>query len=302
MTDEKLDQILKQALSPEIEDSEIQRKVVNKKMKMKKVITRGLVVCVALTLVIAEGYFYYFSKSEEDKTANVTKEHTTLTGNLFAITSNAAELPEGISSGDVINLSTVIAGYATPDYLDGRFAISGQNIEKIKIETDKCNLYTVLPIYEGDPEYEKVQSVDTILEGEAYEMIADVPEGEWTDDTESIPHHYEHLVIRGTSYEGAYNEKMSFGMSVPEELWSTTDDLQEAFHEDIDQVNGATLTIEATFVDGSIETHHYKLKTGKIFIPVDENGYNQYDNLTRFATDKEAQKSNIYGYLMEKID
>ena len=37
MTDETLDQILKQALSPEIEDSEIQiqRKVVKKKMKMK---------------------------------------------------------------------------------------------------------------------------------------------------------------------------------------------------------------------------------------------------------------------------
>ncbi len=38
MTDERLDQILKQALTPEIDDSEIQiqRKVRNNKMKIKK--------------------------------------------------------------------------------------------------------------------------------------------------------------------------------------------------------------------------------------------------------------------------
>lgn len=305
MTDEKLDQFLKQALSPEIEDSEIQiqRKVVNNKMKTKKkIITGALVACAALTFVVTGGYFSYLSKSGDDKTSNVTKAPTALTGNVFAITSNAAVLPEGFSSGDVINLSTSISGYGSSDYLDGRFAISGNNIQKVKVETDKCNLYTVVPIYEGDPEYKKAQNIETFLDGEWYEMISDVPEDKRSDDIESMSHHYEHLLIRGTSYEGTYNDKMSFGMSVPEELWSTNDDLQAGFHEDVDQVDGATITIEVTFVDGSIETHHYKLKTGKIFIPVDENGYNQYDNLTRFATDKEAKKGNIYGYLMEKID
>lgn len=130
-------------------------------------------------------------------------------------------------------------------------------------------------------------------------MISDVPEDKRSDDIESMPHHYEHLLIRGTSYEGTYNDKMSFGMSVPEELWSTNDDLQEGFHEDVDQVDGATITIEVTFTDGSTETHHYRLNTGKLYIPVDENGYKQHDNVTRFATDKEWY---IYGYLMEQID
>ena len=88
-------------------------------------------------------------------------------------------------------------------------------------------------------------------------------------------------------------------MSVPEELWSTNDDLQEGFHEDVDQVDGATITIEVTFTDGRTETHHYRLNTGKLYIPVDENGYKQHDNVTRFATDKEWY---IYGYLMEQID
>lgn len=108
----------------------------------------------------------------------------------------------------------------------------------------------------------------------------------------------------GQSYDGEYNEQMYFGMSVPEELWSTKYDLKEAYHEDVDQVNGANLTIEVTFSDDSTETHHYRLSTGKIFIPADENGYLQRDNLTRFLTSEEETEETpyIYGYLMEKID
>ena len=93
---------------------------------------------------------------------------------------------------------------------------------------------------------------------------------------------------------------MSFGMSVPKELWSTNDDLPAAYHEDVDQVNGATLTIEVTFLDDSTETHHYRLSTGKIFVPSDENGYLQWDNLTRFISSEDEPYT--YGYLMEKID
>ena len=61
MTDERLDQILKQALSPEIDDSEIQirRKVRDRKMKMKKIITSGLVACAALTLVARSAFSAY---------------------------------------------------------------------------------------------------------------------------------------------------------------------------------------------------------------------------------------------------
>ena len=93
---------------------------------------------------------------------------------------------------------------------------------------------------------------------------------------------------------------MLFGMSVPKELRSTNEDLPAAYHEDVDQVNGAVLTIEVTFIDGSTETHHYKLNTGKIFVPSDENGTLQWDNLTRFVTSDE--ECYTYGYLMEKID
>lgn len=66
MTDEKLDQILKQALTPEIDDSEIQvrRKGRKRRMTRKTVVASGLVACAVVAFVVTGGYFGIFSKSE----------------------------------------------------------------------------------------------------------------------------------------------------------------------------------------------------------------------------------------------
>lgn len=306
MTDERLDQILKQALAPEIDDSEIKirRKVRNSTMNMKKIVAAGLVACAALILVVSGGHFGDVSNTGGDGIASINDGHNVQSGNLFAITAYAAELPEGVSSGDVMALSAVTAGYGNAAYLDGRFAISGQNIEKVKITTDKCNLYSVTSVYEGDADFERAQN-DAMNGSGEYVTITDVGvDYDVENATEPTPYHYEHLLIVGDTYEDTYNDNMLFGMSVPEELWSTNSDIQAAAHEDIDQVNGAILTIEVTFSDGSTETHHYRLNTGKIFVPADENGTLQWDNLTRFITSEEesAEVGYAYGYLLEKID
>ena len=300
MTDERLDQILKQALAPEINDSEIQirRKVRNNKMSMKKIIVRGLVACAVLTLVMTGGYFSELLQTGGDRTDSVNNEQKITSDNIFAITAYAAELPEGVTSGDIIGLSTVEVGYGSSLYLNGRFTISGQNIEKIKVTTDKCELYTSVPVYSGDPDYENALNAEVNGQGEYYPVYEGEPE------EGGHVAYYDHSQIVGQSYEGEYNNQMYFGMSVPEELWSTSDDLKEGYYEDVDQVNGATLTIEVTFSDGSTETHHYRLDTGKIFVPVDNNGNLQWDNLTRFLTTDEetGETPYTYGYLMDKID
>lgn len=307
MTDERLDQILKQALAPEIDDSEIQirRKVGNDKMRMKKIIAGGLVACATLALVLTGGFVNRPAKTGSEDVANVKDEQNVTGNNLFAITAYAAELPDGILSGDVVALSATTAGYGSSKFLDGRFAITGQNIEKVKISTDKCNIYSATPVYKGDADFEKAENEEAQGETEEYGLVSDAgldydPE----TATEPAPYHYEHLVLHGNAYEGAYDDSLLFGMSVPEEMWSDNSDIQIASHEDIDQVNGATLTIEVTFVDGTTEVHHYQLKTGKIYVPADENGYLQWDNLTRFLTPEEENSAvgYSYGYLMEKID
>ena len=150
--------------------------------------------------------------------------------NLFAITAYAAELPEGITSGDVVGLSRVSADYGSAEYLDGRFMISGQNIEKIKISTDKCNLYTATLIYKGDAEYTKAQEAEANGTGE-YVRITDAPLNSDETDTSdeavasgSDAYHYEHLEVAGSTYEGVYNDHTQFGLSVPKEQWSTSKD------------------------------------------------------------------------------
>lgn len=280
MTDERLDQILKQALTPAINDAEIQiqRKVRNNNMKKKKVIIGRLVACAALALVVTGGFLGSLSTAKGDENSN-----------LFVITAHAAELPEGVKSGEVTGLSTVKERQGSLLHLSGRFMVFGHNIEKINITTDKCELYTSVPVYEGDSDYENA------LNGQEDYYV--VYEG-------GAVAYYEHLQIVGQSYEGEYNSQMYFGMSVPEELWSTSYDLGESYHETVDQVNGAILTIKVTFTDGSTEEHHYRLTTGKIYVPEDENGHLQYDNLTRFLTEDEnkVETPYIYGYLIEKID
>ena len=306
MTDERLDQILKQALAPEIDDSEIQirRKVRTRKMNMKKIIAGGLVACAALSLIVTGGYFRGSTKNGNDGVASVNDVQSLASNNFFAITAYAAELPEGVASGDVMGLSSVSAGYGGALHLDQRFAISGENIDKVRISTDKCNIYSVVPVYEGDADFAKAQNDDKSA-NEEYVMIADVDDDfDEETSTEVTPYHFDHIVIEGNSYEGAYNSNMAFGMSVPEELWSKSDDDAQYNYENINQVNGATITIAVTYTDGSVEEHHYCLNTGKIFVPV-KDGYNDWNNLTRFLTAEEEKDSATpytYGYLMTKID
>lgn len=284
MTDEKLDQILRQALAPKIDDKDIQVRRKERNNMKRKVLTSGLAACAALALVVVG------IPTGNDKAS----QHE----NIFAITAYAEELPDKAASGDVVGLSTLNGGWGSSDYLDQRFAISGQNIESIKISTDKCELYTMVPVYKDDPDFERAENAE-VGEGEIYEAVyvGEPEEDHYVD-------HYEHLQIVGPSYEGDYNDKMIFGMSVPEELWSDAYDLKQSFWEDVDQVNGATVSVSVTFTDGSTEEHHYKINTGKIYVPQDENGENQWNQLTRFLTPDEEQAATpfIYGYLMEKID
>ena len=188
--------------------------------------------------------------------------------------------------------------------------ISGQNIEKIKISTDKCNLYTATLIYKGDAEYTKAQEAEANGTGE-YVRITDAPLNSDETDTSdeavasgSDAYHYEHLEVAGSTYEDVYNDHTQFGLSVPKEQWSTSKDDQQNYHENVDQVNGATLTIEVSFSDGTSETHHYRVNVGKIFVPEGKDGYLQWDNLTRFLTAEEesGETPNVYGYLLERMD
>ena len=58
--------------------------------------------------------------------------------------------------------------------------------------------------------------------------------------------YYECLQVVGQNYKGTYNSNTLFGVHIPEKLLSTNEDMKEADHENINQVDGATLSIEVT--------------------------------------------------------
>ena len=64
----------------------------------------------------------------------------------------------------------------------GRSYFFHKKLSIFLIVTDKCNLYSVIPVYEGDPEYEKAWKAEANGDGEKYDMIAYVDS--------KIPHHY----------------------------------------------------------------------------------------------------------------
>ena len=299
MTDEKLDRILQEALAPEIDVSEIQiRRKADKTMRMRKIVTVGLAACAALALMVGGDYLAGRHAAQESAVPTAETGHYTTSLNLFAITAYAADLPEETESGDVLGIRRFEAGSGSYSYLDGRFTISGQNIDTVKIATDKCELYTSVPVCKDDPDYENAVNFEG-SDREFYEGV--LKEGDPGDDPVV---YYDHTTIVGPSYEGEYNDQMSFGISIPEELWRPAEDYKDSFWETVDQADGAVLTVEVTFDDGSTETHHYRLNTGKIYVPVDADGRLQWDQLTRFLTaeEEEAGTPFAYGYLMEKID
>jgi hypothetical protein len=88
MTENNLDQILKQALAPEIDDSEIQiqRKVSNKKMNRKRIIAYGLAACIALSLIAFGGNWGRGLRAGENTASVAETESGTANANVFAIT------------------------------------------------------------------------------------------------------------------------------------------------------------------------------------------------------------------------
>ena len=314
MTDERLDQILKESLAPEIDDDEIIVPMTGRKRTymFRKIVVCGVAAC-AIVAGIFTGLHFEFSPqygiseniaaNAESPGANAEKPDTnaesgTKHRNMFAITAYASELPEGIASGEFTGLGFAEADWGSPYFMSGRFAISGHNIERVRVSTDTCELYTVVPVHIGDPAYEEATRAEPTEREEYNPIAAYTPEGERCVE-------YEHLKVVGPSYEGTYNTQMQFGMSVPEELWSTNEDPKEGFHEDIDRLDGAVLAVEVTFADGSKEEHHYRLNTGKIYVPIDAEGRNLWDQLTRFLTEEEerlGQTPYAYGYLMEIVD
>lgn len=145
MTDEKLDQILQQALTPDIEDDDIHIYKRVRKNSMNKIFKIGIAVaaCAALIFGVNVGGLFGGYASGDRNQPGVQAEITD--NNPFVLTCFAAELDEGAQvpaslAGDVDFGSGLCGGEdgSSVSYLIGaKFACEGENIDSITYRINK---------------------------------------------------------------------------------------------------------------------------------------------------------------------
>lgn len=145
MTDEKLNQILQQALTPDVQDEDIHFYKRVRKNKMKNILKAGIAIaaCAALVLTVnVSGIFGGNATSSSDQ-PGVESEVTN--NNPFVLTCFAEELDEGVQvpvslAGDVYYGSGLCGGEDgnTVSYVIGaKFACEGEDIESISYRINK---------------------------------------------------------------------------------------------------------------------------------------------------------------------
>ncbi|MGN0342672.1 MAG: hypothetical protein ACI4DO_07750 [Roseburia sp.] len=132
MTDEQLDQILKQALAPEISEDDIQVKKRVRKKKMNKIVKSGIAVAACAALVATAGVganYRNIISANGDRGAD--------SGSPFAITAFAAEMEQGKTVPVILGQqqSWVLSGEADENTINyvilTDFQCEGENIDSI---------------------------------------------------------------------------------------------------------------------------------------------------------------------------
>lgn len=101
--------------------------------------------------------------------------------------------------------------------------------------------------------------------------------------------------------EGGETVRERIGFYLPEEAMAAeagTEDLQRESHASLDYLDGAKLTAEVIFSDGTEETHVYQLHTGKIKYSY-EGGTGHV--IPEFLSDEAQDQPYIYGILLASV-
>lgn len=145
MTDEKLNQILQQALTSDVQDEDIHIYKKVRKNKMKNILKAGIAVaaCAALVLTLNINEIFWGNATNNNEQSGVKAEVTN--NNPFVLTCFAAELDEGVQvpvslAGDVYYGSGLCGGEDgnTVSYVIGaKFACEGEGIDSITYHINK---------------------------------------------------------------------------------------------------------------------------------------------------------------------
>jgi hypothetical protein len=247
--------------------------------------------------------------SEEQRTEENTEGETgTSEGE------NAEEYPDsftqaGQSGSDMVKriALTPVDTYAGTQYFPGcEFLVGGDNIRSVSLQIDRGGLYTVAAETMTDLEArekckELTQNADYIAEN--YKTTDyEIDETNASEDDSVVTFYTKTYVGQTLTLEGGEEMQERVGFYLPDEAFSDEDeavDLRQATHKSLDYLNGAVLSLEVTFSDGTEENYSYRLDTGKIKYSY-EGG--EGHTLPEFLSDEEAQdQPYLYGILMTDV-
>lgn len=242
--------------------------------------------------------------------------------NSFGLVAYAANTGEIIKPQDNILVFEEGGGIdSTIGFFTGcLFKITGENIEKVKISLDADGgIYRSKTFTEQDISLEEIQEIDKAQ----YEAMwnsedigiagAQVCKNEKTKGSDLILPVYDEISEKwyvetlwklDNQIEETYDDKSTYGfwLNEPPIAFEETD-LQKAWHERIDLLEGVKMYVTVTFTDGQVQTQTYTLHSGKLAVEYNEEYQIDLDlfDSSRHLTGKLAvgDEPYIYGVYAE---
>jgi len=279
MTDEKLDELLKEALTVKNDDSEliINRKARVNMTKRKITVVGSVAACAAIAIVsFAWGASYGKPASSvavapkvEEKSSEVVNDTIKDVKNNFNLTPYMGEIDEhstGIGLYDI--------GIGDGSYSGLYFKIEGDKIAKVDISITKGELYTsvegTMTKDEFTDSFEEAlaNGEDPYTHGNpnqycVYSVLS---------DSDSVT--YYDCKRQNKEINMNYDPNTMYGFYIPDDAWDDSiTDLRENYWAAIDTFDEDELQVKVTFKDGEVIEKTYALETGKI---TDENDIVHY--------------------------
>ena len=238
----------------------------------------------------------------------------------FGIVAYAADTGETIAPKDSKIVFDDGAGKNSPD--DGFFSgclfrVTGEQIEAVSASIDRGGLYRAKTLQELNyEEYCKMaaaadkalrageNSSAAAAEAASDPRLAGADEvmlfgsGE-TDDLSEMEWYADVCWKLENGFTEDYDPEVSYGFWAEPQPFDETVDIRQAWHDRIDEFDGATLTVTVTFTDGTQQTQTLTLHTGKLGCEY-VDGKNGPQLTGEVLTDEQAETQGyIYGVYAE---
>lgn len=258
-----------------------------KRKTLRRFLLRAAV-CAACAVALVLGTVTLHGR--ETTTSEGGRPVASLPGVSFGVTAYAADLKEYMSPNANGGLAFYASGEGSWSEQDGyytgcMFRVTGENITSVSLSIDRGGLYRYR-VRTDLTEDEIAAYRQAMAEGTA--AMSAISQGE--DGVWCMPE----TIALGTDVTETYDPEVSYGFWVPgadADAWQ--ENPREASQKSIDALDGARLTVEVVFADGSSQSKIYLLSVGRLRF-AQESGKPGGILLPALAGDDEAYFYGVY--------